>query len=472
MNITPETKLGALLKEHPQLIEFLPTLSPAYESIKNPVLRRTMLGRATLGMVAERGGLEVAALIEAIEAEISRKETSDDRMEILKGIIRDLHAGVDMEVLRTRFAELVKDVSPTEISRLEQSLIDEGLPEEEVKRLCDVHVEVFRHSLDQQESPRPPSGHPVHNLMAENRATENILGEIEAVLTECAHDAEKIRAHSKELGRLLEKLSEIEKHYVKKENQLFPRLEERGVSGPSRVMWAIHDDIRKVLKLSREQVAEGNPRAALTLEELIVTIRDMIYKEEQILYPMSMETLTYGDWLKVKEGEEEIGFAWISPLFDWPPEGDVAETPEALVEIAPSGKLEMEYGSLSLEQVNLVLSHLPVEITFVGEDDRVAFFTLGRDKIFARSPGIIGREVQKCHPPASVHIVKKILDEFKSGSKDKADFWIQRAGKFILIRYYAVRDAQGNYMGTMEVTQDVTEIRGLEGDQRLLDWEN
>ena len=329
MNITPETKLGALLKEHPQLIEFLPTLSPAYENLKNPVLRRTMLGRANLGMIAERGGFEVAALIEAIEAEISRKETSDDRIEVLKGIIRDLHAGVDMEILRTRFAKLVKDVSPTEISRLEQSLIDEGLPEEEVKRLCDVHVEVFRHSLDQQESPRPPSGHPVHNLMAENRATENILSEIEAILKESAHDAEKIRAHSKELGRLLEKLSEIEKHYIKKENQLFPRLEERGVSGPSRVMWAIHDDIRKVLKLSREQVAEGDPRAALTLEELIVTIRDMIYKEEQILYPMSMETLTYGDWLKVKEGEEEIGFAWISPLFDWPPEGEVAETPEA-----------------------------------------------------------------------------------------------------------------------------------------------
>ncbi len=148
MNITPETKLGALLKEHPQLIEFLPTLSPAYESLKNPVLRRTMLVRVNLRMVAERGGLEVAALIEAIEAEISRKETSDDRIEVLKGIIRDLHAGVDMEILRTRFAKLVKDVSPTEISRLEQSLIDEGLPEEEVKRLCDVHVEVFRHSLD------------------------------------------------------------------------------------------------------------------------------------------------------------------------------------------------------------------------------------------------------------------------------------------------------------------------------------
>jgi len=472
MNITPETNLGDLLKEHPYLIEFLPTLSPEYENLKNPVLRRTMLGKATMAMVADRGGIEVTALIEAIQAEISRKEKSDDRMEILKGIIRDLHAGVDMEILRERFAELVEDVSPTEISRLEQSLIDEGLPEEEVKRLCDVHVEVFRHSLDQQESPRPPSGHPVHNLMAENRATENILGEIEAILEECAHDAEKIRAHSEELGGLIEKLSEIEKHYIRKENQLFPRLEERGVSGPSQVMWAIHDDIRKVLKLSREQVAEGAPRAALTLEELIVTIRDMIYKEEQILYPMSMETLTYGDWLKVKEGEEEIGFAWISPLFDWPPEGEVAEAPEAQVEAPPSGKLEMEFGSLSLEQVNLVLSHLPVEITFVGDDDRVAFFTLGRDKIFARSPGIIGREVQRCHPPASVHVVEKILAEFKSGSKDKAEFWIQRAGKFILIRYYAVRDAQGNYKGTMEVTQDATEIRGFEGEQRLLDWEN
>jgi hypothetical protein len=473
MELKPETKLEDLLKEYPFLIEFLPTVSPKYEALKNPILRRTMLGRATLKMIAGRGEIELGALIESIEGAIKEAgaPSDEERMEVLKGIIRDLHAGVEMEILRDRFARLCEHVSPTEIAQMEQSLIDDGLPEEEVKRLCDVHVEVFKQSLDAQETPSMPAGHPVHNFMAENRATENILEEVEGITGELGRhpSSEAIAAYRETLVDLVQSLSEIEKHYLRKENQLFPLLEAKGMSGPSQVMWAVHDDIRTALKIAREQAASGDPLISLTLEELSITIRDMIYKEENILYPMSLESLTHGDWLRVKDGEAEIGFAWIQPLFEWPRDDAVTEeVPEVPV---VGGPLKLEVGELTPEQINLIFKNLPLDITFVDEDDRVAYYSHGRERTFPRSPAVIGRKVQLCHPGSSVHVVERILKEFKEGSRDVADFWIKSQGKFLYIRYFAIRDDEGNYRGTLEVNQNVTGIKGLEGERRLLDWE-
>jgi DUF438 domain-containing protein len=474
MELRPETKLGELLKEYPFLLEFLPTLSPNYEALKNPVLRRTMLNRATLKMIAGRGDMPLEDLITAIEGAIGDAEAPSDeeRMEVLKGIIRDLHAGVEMEILRDRFARLCEHVSPTEIAQMEQSLIDEGLAEEEVKRLCDVHVEVFKQSLDTQESPATPAGHPVHNFMAENRATENILDEIDGITGEIGRhpSPETVAAHREALADLVARLSEIEKHYIRKENQLFPRLEAKGMSGPSQVMWAVHDDIRAALKIAREQASSGDPRISLSLEELSITIRDMIYKEENILYPMSLESLTLEDWLMVKEGETEIGFAWIQPLFEWPRDEEIPK--EEPAKPVAGGLLDLDVGKLTADQVNLLLKNLPLDLTFVDEDDRVAYYSHGRERIFPRSPAVIGRKVQLCHPPSSVHIVERIVKEFKEGSRDVADFWITSQGRYLYIRYFAVRDDEGNYRGTLEVNQNVTGIKELEGEKRLLDWED
>jgi DUF438 domain-containing protein len=269
---------------------------------------------------------------------------------------------------------------------------------------------------------------------------------------------------------LVTRLSELEKHYLRKENQLFPILEAKGMSGPSQVMWAVHDDIRAALKVARGQVSSGDAKISLTLEELSITIRDMIYKEENILYPMSLESLTHGDWLRVKDGEAEIGFAWIQPLFDWPGDDEVVEESQELP--AAGGPLDLDVGNLTPEQVNLIFKNLPVDVTFVDEDDRVAYYSHGRERTFPRSPAVIGRKVQLCHPGSSVHVVEKILKEFKEGSRDVADFWITSQGRFLYIRYFAIRDDEGNYKGTLEVNQNVTGIRGLEGERRLLDWED
>jgi DUF438 domain-containing protein len=473
LELKSDTKIKEIYEKHPWIIDFLPTLAPHFSRLQNPEHREKMFGIATIEIAAGGGGFKVDELIRLIQEEIEKRSTVDveeERKEVLKGIIRDLHAGVDMEVLRKRFADLVQDVSATEIAEIEQSLIDEGLPESEVKRLCDVHVEVFKHALDDKDVPRPPAGHPVHTFMVENRASENIMADIEAVLCEIPGTGSKsdLEKHGKTLSDLLEKLALIENHYVRKENQLFPKLEAANVTGPSSVMWALHDDIRTAIKMTRNELEKGDNKAFTSLKEVIITIRDMIYKEEHILYPMSLETLTDRDWLEVKNGESEIGYSWIEPMVDWKP--DIPEEQGRVIGAAVMGTISLDTGALTPEQVNLMLKYLPVDITFVDEDDRVAYYSAGRHRIFPRSPGIIGREVKRCHPPTSVHIVEKIVSAFKNREKDEAEFWINMGDKAIHIRFYPLFDDDGNYKGTIEITQDVTEIKALEGERRLLDW--
>ena len=473
MELKANTKIKEIYDKYPWIIDFLPTIAPHFSRLQDPEHRARMFGIATLEIAAGGGGLDVDELIGIIQAEIKKRDGGDikqERKEVLKGIILDVHAGVEMDILRDRFAELVKDVSATEIAEIEQLLIDEGLPESEVKRLCDVHVEVFKQALDGKDIPRPPAGHPVHTFMVENRASENIMVDIENVLCEIpgiATKADMVR-HREQLSTLLEKLALIENHYVRKENQLFPKLESYEVTGPSSVMWALHDDIRMAIKIARRELEEGNPKAVTSLNEIIITIRDMIYKEEHILYPMSLETLTDRDWVEVRDGESEIGYSWIEPMVEWSP--DIAEEEQKTVGADVMGTVALDTGALTPEQVNLMLKYLPVDITFVDENDRVAYYSAGRHRIFPRSPGIIGREVNRCHPPTSVHIVENIVNSFKNKEKDEAEFWINTGGKTIHIVFHPLFDDDGNYKGTIEVAQDVTEIKKLEGEQRLLDW--
>jgi DUF438 domain-containing protein len=494
MDLNPKRKIDDLLKEYPFLLDFLVSLSPKFENLKNPLIRKTMGKVATLKQAADIGGLDVDGLVSQLTAAIERhsgsaavsapssdpKVATDpaEKQEVLKSIIRDLHKGEDMEVLKQRFRELVRGVEATEIANMEQALMNEGLPAEEIKRLCDVHVEIFKEALEEKDRPEPPLGHPIHTFMKENRASEKIMSDSSILIGLLGHPpgTEAFETHRQELGRLIDRLSEIHIHYTRKENQLFPMLEVHHFTGPSQVMWSIHDDIRAALKQAREAFAGSEPKGTVThLQEAIQAIRDMIYKEEHILFPASLDMLSDSEWIQMKNGEADIGYAWVTPDEGWPeetikaPATVPAEPVEVLEEVA--GVLGLDTGRMNLEQINLVLTHLPVDLTFVDENDRVAYYSEGPERIFPRSPAIIGREVRNCHPPKSVHMVNKILDAFKSGSRDTAEFWIQLGEKFIYIRYFAVRDKKGYYRGTLEVSQDLTAIRKLEGQQRLLDWE-
>ena len=468
MQITPETKIAEIVDAYPWILEYLPTIAPHFERLKDPAHREKMFHIATVEIASGAAGLTAIQFAEMIQAEIEKREQdpTEYRKEMIKGIIKDLHAGVEMEILRKRFADLVEDVSATEIAEIEQSLIAEGLPESEVKRLCDVHVEVFKHALDDQDVPRTPAGHPVHTFMVENRANENLIKNIEDLLSELAAKPGKdvIVENRDKLSNLIEKLWLINKPYLRKENQLFPKLESYNVSGPTQVMWAIHDDIRMEIKNARKLIAEDDPMVVATLRSINATISDMIYKEEHILFPLSLETLSDADWVEVMKGDEEIGYSWIEPMVEWVPDVEAEATAKAL------DKVDLEVGVMTPEQVNLMLKHLPLDLTFVGDDDRVAYYSGGKERIFPRSPGIIGRAVSRCHPPKSVHIVDNIVNAFKDGSKDEASFWLHLDKKYIYIRYFAVRDDNGTYRGTIEVSQDITHIQEIEGEQTLLDW--
>jgi len=373
------------------------------------------------------------------------------RKEALKRMIRQLHEGKTVEEVKGEFAALLKEVSATEIAEIEQSLIAEGLPEMEIKRLCDVHTAVFAEALESAAQPTARPGHPLDLFRAENAAAAQTLDALEAAIRTAQWDQAR--------GLLRELRGGLETHYRRKENILFSYLEKHGFTGPSSVMWAIHDDIRAGWK-KLDALLTDLPDAmavAETLGPLAEAIRQMFYKEENILYPTALQMLTPEEWDAIRTQEGEVG--------------EYARPAEAAAPAVPQveGLIPLQVGALTAQQIALMLTHLPVDITFVDENDEVRFFSATPERIFERTPAIIGRKVQKCHPPASVHRVQRILDDFRAGKRDVAEFWIQMQSKFIHIRYFALRDERGKYLGTLEVTQDVTGIRALEGERRLLD---
>ncbi len=501
MILSSRTKISELTKEYPFIIDFMPTLSPEYKKLQNPIIRKTMGAVVSMEKVAGIGELELDYLLNAVADEIERQTgerpevdlggttgtasapapspiptsepmSQEQRKEALKAILMDLHAGGDMAELKTRFAETIADISPSELAEVEQSLIADGLPEEEVKNFCSLHVDVFKESLDKGDVPSMPGGHPVHTYMMENRAAENIVAELDTAICDLGVPPapEMFAARRDSLLANLENLGQLDIHYTRKENQLFPTLEQHGITGPTQVMWAVHDDIRAAMKDAVSKTGSGSAQEAVSaIDKMSVAVKDMIYKEEYILYPMSLENLSESDWLWVRKGEEDIGYAWVMPSTGWEPKESVRSYDSG--DVTTTSFVNLDTGALSLEQINLMLKHLPMDITYVDDNDQVAYFSATDDRIFPRSPGIIGREVSKCHPPKSVHIVERIVSGFKSGERDVAEFWIQRGGVFVHIRYFAVRDDEGTYKGTIEVSQDLTELRKLEGEQRLLDWE-
>ncbi|MHA2294501.1 MAG: DUF438 domain-containing protein [Candidatus Hodarchaeales archaeon] len=392
----------------------------------------------------------------------------DERREQLKALIRELHKGAAVEDVKNRFKDVIQDVGSSELASIENELINEGMPESEVKRLCDVHVAVFKETLGDQRPPDLIPGHPVHVLMEENRALEKIVDEIKELLEKVKQNPnDELLFEWKEKHNLL---WDIDKHYLRKENLLFPILERHDFYGPSKVMWALHDDIRDELKKITTMLDEGI--AAVTVEKIdeivlpaLKMITEMIFKEENILLPTSIEKLSIDEWIGIAQESDEIGYCMVPPEKDW-----ILKTIGETAHRSISGNLiKLPTGNITLEQLELLFNNLPVDITFVDEEDQVIYFTEG-ERIFIRTKAIIGRKVHNCHPPKSYDVVDRILKEFKSNKRDMAEFWIDNfKGKFIYIRFFAIRDSGGKYRGTIEVAQDVTGIRKLQGEKRILD---
>lgn len=395
---------------------------------------------------------------------------SERKKKMLKELIRDLHAGASIEEAKEKFKDILDKTGPSEISKVEEELISEGVPAEDIRKLCDVHLAVFKESLEKQEMTVPP-GHPVYILLAEHKYVKSVVEELLLLLPRIKKAKGLSEMEIGKIEELLGHLMEYEKHKVREENSLFPYLEKHGITQPPAIMWAEHNEQRKHIKTAsralkeREEVDFRELRTKLltNLETLAQHIPAHFYKEENILFPTSLKLISPEEWGEIKSSMNDLGYCYFTPI-------EAIGTEIDIIGKTGLGKdaIAFETGSLSKIELESVLNTLPVDITFVDKDDKVRYFSQSKERIFPRTKAVIGRSVQKCHPPKSVHVVNQILDDFKKGSRDKAEFWIQLKERFIYIRYYAVRDKQGEYLGCLEVTQDITDIKKIEGERRLL----
>ncbi|MCF2137147.1 MAG: DUF438 domain-containing protein [Candidatus Thorarchaeota archaeon] len=393
---------------------------------------------------------------------------AQDKKEALKVIIEKLHAGADPEEIKQEFRETIGDASATDISVAEEELIKEGMPRERIQKLCDVHLAVFRESIEAK-GDIAPKGHPVYILMHEHQAQLDYAEELSSIArTILAEKRDPTSDERTRLAELVDSFREAESHYLREENVLFPYLEAHGVREPPAIMWMEHDQIRTIKKRLSETVENsgeidlnGLVSASLALHEIL---SEHFYKENNILFPTAMNLVTEDEWKTIRKEFDEIGYCCFTPEL---PKSEKQDD-SARTEIS-GGEIRLESGTMSLDVLEAILNTLPVDITFVDADDRVAYFSLSSERIFVRSKAVIGREVQYCHPKRSLDKVNQILDDFKNNRRDAAEFWINLNGRLIYIRYFAVRSKEGQYLGTLEVTQDITDIKQLQGEKRLLD---
>ena len=401
------------------------------------------------------------------------------RVEIMKSLIRQLHNGVAEEQVKHQLETMLDEADYGDVFLMEVQLVQEGISAEKIQELCDTHTRVLKKHLDLSETPETVPGHPVNTFVQENRELTKTTGQIRLLMKklEALPDEADATEPMRAIQQLLNNLMDVDKHYRRKEYLLFPYFEKNNLPGPPMVMWGKHDEARNLLRetiagLQQTEslnAAEAKAYNLFTVSPAIETIDDMIYKEEKIMFPTALDLLTEQDWYEIYLQSDEYGYCLYAPQFEWTPEGGVQS--ELRKPAAAGGRIQMPTGSFGLDELIATFSTLPFDLTFVDKDDTVRYFSPGKERIFDRSRAILGRKVQYCHPPKSVHIVNQIVKDFKAGKQERARFWINMGGKLIYICYYAVRDTAGGYLGTLEVTQDLTEVRSLEGEQRLLAYD-
>jgi DUF438 domain-containing protein len=404
---------------------------------------------------------------------MNKPAAQDIKKQALKNIILDLHRGLSATEAKARFEQEVGNVTSGEIAEMEQELINEGLSPDEIKKFCNVHALIFQSALEKSTSQDTNPAHPVYLFKLENREIEKLLNILRNLIAErgtMAFDDFKIK-----LKELLLKIKEIEKHYTRKEQLLFPFLEKQGFTGPSKVMWAKDNEIREFMRAAFTDLEEITGPEEMDkyiqndLDPLTSEVGGMITKEEGILFPTSLEKLKTEDWIDILRESDDIGYVFIRKpeevtILSKSLESAVCEEP-----VYGENLISFPSGSLKLSDLMYLLNTLPVDITLVDKEDTVRYFSENKVRVFARPRAIVGRKVQNCHPPQSLAVVEKILTSFKEGTRDSYDFRIHLQGKYVHIAYYALRDKDSNYLGTLEVTQDITRINGLTGEKRLID---
>lgn len=385
---------------------------------------------------------------------------------------------------KSRMKNEVGKISPEEFAAAEQLLKDEDPDEcrnEDVRSMLDIFE-----GLIQPDELGLPYGHPIDAYLREIKKMRELLRKGDEL-------AQKPFILNPWL-ELMEQVIQYKVHFSRKQNQLYSALERHGFDRPSTTMWVYDDEIRDEMNTALEILRNGNVNPEFFLDaytQMTVDLRDLMEKEEMILYPTSLKLIPENEFEEMKSGDREIGFFLIDmPDLERPSSAKEEEPAEAgqaglmddlalllskygkNIDTAPKDSiLDVAEGKLTLDQINLIFRHMPVDLSYVDENDLVKFYTDTEHRVFPRSSGVIGREVRNCHPPKSLYAVEEIIEKFRSGAQSKAEFWINKPDLFIYIVYVAVRDKDGTFRGVLEMMQDCTHIRRLEGERRLLTWE-
>lgn len=358
----------------------------------------------------------------------------------------------------------IDSVIPSDFILLFDKTIKSGHSIEELKPLTNKILNIFHKPINTYQKIPAPTNSFLDIMERNNQKMEQILKNIRPVLKDFVKGVEIKKNHNK-LKILLGKLELFGAQYTIKENILFPVLEKQWDHYRClQIMWSFHDDIRKNIKSAILQLDHSEmdmKKFNRYMGDIFFNMQAIKFRDERILFPEILLTIDEKQLENMKAEALEMTFPYDQPK----PEKKILGNKEDII-----NEVTLGTGSLNTEQIRLIFNHLPVDITYVDENDKVQYFSTPKNRIFPRTKAIIGREVSNCHPPESVHIVEKIVDSFKSGEKDEAKFWIQMKGEFILIQYFALRDEQGKYKGVIEVSQEVSDIKALEGEKRLLDW--
>jgi PAS domain S-box-containing protein len=387
----------------------------------------------------------------------------DERTENLKEYVKGLGERADGQELYLRHKDFIEKITPQEAFEVFKGILDEGAEPHDILIYLDKAINAFYKSLSGYKLERPINDNYVHDMLKENKALVGKTDEIKILLKEPDFKVKK--------EKILEKLLELESfnaHYIKKENILFPYMEKAGQKFEGlAVMWALHDEVREQLKTAIQTVnddSSNEQQINIAVAKLFFGILGVKKKEELILIPAACEVLSEKDWYEMHKQSLEYDFPFINKVKETLVESSSHE-------MSAGGVFRTETGEMNFEEILMVFNALPVDLTFVDENNKVRYFSNTKDRIFPRSPAVIGRSVNNCHPPQSVHIVEEIIQSFREGKEESAKFWINIKGKLILIQYFALRDAEGTYKGVLEVSQDITDIKNIDGERRLLTWE-
>ena len=439
-------------------------------------------------------------------------KTREYKKEQLKKLLLRIHEGESVERLKEDFRQVLSGISPLEIPLIEQELVKEGISAKDIAKMCDLHVELFREAVkgtDELEEKDLPDGHPLKTLYLENKEIMKDAEMLNLYARTLATTKDE-RMRKEILGVLEEIVNGLRRvgftHYNREEMLTFPYIERRGLTAIATVLWTKHDEIRFMIKYLAELLRKRDEmpweefveRFKAKAGEAAFALSDMVFRENNIYYPTLKALLSEGEWKAIRMQEEEIGFYKVNPLA-WDPGEDVKplhpweinpelsieqllglprEVQEALkgqplefdkAQLKRDGDIDLGTGYVNVEELKAIFEALPVDVTFIDKDDRVRFFSPG-ERIFDRTMSVLGRPVQLCHPPKSVHIVNKILKAFKEGRKEEATFWLKLGPKYVHIKYVPLFDEEGEYIGTLEMTMDIAPYKKIEGEKRLLDW--